>query len=768
MGSFFTSWMMNPLMLAGGALAVSIPIIIHLLNKRRFKIVDWAAMDFLFDADKKNRRRVKVENLILLLMRCLIMLLIGLMLARPFFDTPAWLASKQRVERIVVLDDSLSMKVVTDNTTGFEHAKLELKKILKNISSDDKDDTLTLFVTSQPDRPLLSNEPVTSDTIDAVSSQLDDLEINDGGASYREALQSISQYVSSQQKGIARVLYVFSDLRTKDWGDPEQTDPNEETASKLLSELSQNEMISDCIVVDAGSRSEDNLAITEVKANDLQVVNADISFTVTVTNFGRKSAKNVRVRFRNGENAPQSDVIDSIAPGASSTVNFNDRFNFDPKLLENTSFVSDNDDSRLTYQITAEIVRDGSNEDVLTDDNLNYYPSNALKAIPVLTVNGDPSSKLESNETYILDKLGKTTPGIIIDSVTINQFLTTPLSKYKVIFLCNVDAFSEDRMNALEQWVKDGGGLVIMPGNRVRASEFNSAFYNDGKGLSPIRLKGVAGDATKATWVNATVADPNHPAAKPIEYVQSTGLSIGVVSIFSWWNCEIPTDEMKQATSIILQLTDKDQTPLMCEREFGRGRVVTFSVPVDGDWSNWNSLPALYVLYPLLADLPIHLMGNSNESFVVPVGGSIEFPVELSRYETEVALTDPADEKTSSTAKPIDDSEKAKQSLLYQANFSELLDRGFYRMSLKNKSGETDDVLFAVNVDAGESDLKRLSTDSLNPSFFGENTQVVNIAKVAEISVSNPENEIWFRLLIVLLCILGAEQFLGWWFGRKR
>mgnify|MGYP001292532921 CR=1 FL=1 len=51
------AWLMNPWMLGLGGLAVLSPILIHLLNKRRFKIVNWAAMDFLFEAEKKNRRR---------------------------------------------------------------------------------------------------------------------------------------------------------------------------------------------------------------------------------------------------------------------------------------------------------------------------------------------------------------------------------------------------------------------------------------------------------------------------------------------------------------------------------------------------------------------------------------------------------------------------------------------------------------------------------------------------------------------------------------
>ena len=60
------SLFLNPWMLLG-SLAVASPILIHLLNKRRFKIVEWAAMDFLFEAEKKNKRRVQIENMILLL-----------------------------------------------------------------------------------------------------------------------------------------------------------------------------------------------------------------------------------------------------------------------------------------------------------------------------------------------------------------------------------------------------------------------------------------------------------------------------------------------------------------------------------------------------------------------------------------------------------------------------------------------------------------------------------------------------------------------------
>src|SRR3954468_7043156 len=68
--------------IAGAALA-SIPIIIHILNRRRFKVVRWAAMEYLLQAMRKNRRRLKFEQWVLLACRCLLIFLMGMALARP-------------------------------------------------------------------------------------------------------------------------------------------------------------------------------------------------------------------------------------------------------------------------------------------------------------------------------------------------------------------------------------------------------------------------------------------------------------------------------------------------------------------------------------------------------------------------------------------------------------------------------------------------------------------------------------------------------------
>ena len=73
---------LNPIMLFGLA-AVSVPIIIHLLNRRKFQKVVWAAMKFLQISVEQNQRRMRVEDMILLALRCLLLALLALALARP-------------------------------------------------------------------------------------------------------------------------------------------------------------------------------------------------------------------------------------------------------------------------------------------------------------------------------------------------------------------------------------------------------------------------------------------------------------------------------------------------------------------------------------------------------------------------------------------------------------------------------------------------------------------------------------------------------------
>src|SRR5690349_13598173 len=98
---------LNPGYLIAGAALVSLPIIIHLINRMRFKRIRWAAMEFLLKSQKKNRRRLIIEQLILLALRCLLVLLAVLLVCR-YMGLNLDFVNPRNTTHVVLLDDTLS------------------------------------------------------------------------------------------------------------------------------------------------------------------------------------------------------------------------------------------------------------------------------------------------------------------------------------------------------------------------------------------------------------------------------------------------------------------------------------------------------------------------------------------------------------------------------------------------------------------------------------------------------------------------------------
>ena len=510
------SWFLNPWMLMGG-LAIASPILIHLLNKRRFKIVDWAAMDFLFEADKKNRRRVQLENFILLMLRCLAMLLIALMLSRPFLPSSLtnFLQQSQKLERVILIDDSLSQKVLNGSLPAFDTIKSSTKELMAQFAESSKtDDWLTVMLTSDPEHPLLANEPLTSNTLATLNQAIDDLECSDRVADYSASLGELKRYVSGQRESDGRVSYIFSDMRESDW--ISSLDAESETApNKLMTEISESTV--GCFLIDVGSSVDQNLAITSVRPENLQVADKVIQFNVTVANYGAQTVEQVRVLLQVDDGQPDYETIASIAPGQTAELAFRHVFS---SQQSSDNFLNPDEEVKpkfANYRVKAEIDRaslgdDGLVADQLIDDSIGLYASRVIDGISVLLVDGDPSASSERSETHYLNSLEVAGTGLDMEVVTASELETVSLSNFEVIFLCNVDEASQARVESLQTWVDDGGSLVFMPGNRVRAKTFNEAFYRDGEGISPIGLVGINGDPTMSKWVNFEIDLQVHPS----------------------------------------------------------------------------------------------------------------------------------------------------------------------------------------------------------------------------------------------------------------
>ena len=298
-----------------------------------------------------------------------------------------------------------------------------------------------------------------------------------------------------------------------------------------------------------------------------------------------------------------------------------------------------------------------------------------------------------------------------------------------------------------------------MPGDRVRASTFNKAFFRDGNGLSPMKLEVMEGDVGRGDWILMEIQDPDYPA---LRVAQDEAIGFDNVEVFSWWRGAVKPDQLGVSVSTPLLLGNQDKTPAIAERVMGQGRTVTFAFSADADWTLWPAHPTyVCVMWDLVQDL----VGNRNEASRYQVGSSVKQLVDLSQYQLRVGLLDPSEEKVEANAKPIED---VKDSVLYEVEFSGLEKRGFYEMQLRRADEQVVKQLFAVNVDPSEADLRRLDLPALPNNYFGEQTRLVSADQMVMQGETRSSNEVWPQILLLLIAVLGTEQFLGWWFGRRR
>ncbi|HEY1065863.1 MAG TPA: BatA domain-containing protein, partial [Pirellulales bacterium] len=128
--------MLAPWFALAGLCAAAGPVLIHLLNRRRYRVVDWAAMDFLREAVQRSRKFLEWRDLLLLLLRTACILLFGLALSRPFFAASGDAAAGGNggpVHAVMVVDNSLSMAYQELNSTLLDQAKREAKAFLDRL-----------------------------------------------------------------------------------------------------------------------------------------------------------------------------------------------------------------------------------------------------------------------------------------------------------------------------------------------------------------------------------------------------------------------------------------------------------------------------------------------------------------------------------------------------------------------------------------------------------------------------------------------------------
>ncbi len=485
---------LNPWSMLAGALLVGVPVVVHLINRLRYRRVRFAAMEFLLKAQKRVRRKLLIQQLLLLLLRVLLVVLLGLLAARFLgFDLSG--REGRPTHHVVILDDTPSMAdgwKADDGTAtdAFDQAK---RVLLKDIAPAAAEATAaqTLEVVRLSD--LTSPRPVgrlTADSLRELETYLQPLRPGLVRATPAEGLAKAKELLAAQSSDANRVVHLLGDLRASDFDDAEafKTGVGDLTAAGAKVFLVDTAHPARKPADRRSPAAHDNLAVLDlVPARPAVGKFEPLEFTLRVRNFGAAELTDVRFALRvNGdENKGRSVVFPSIPGGQERAVKFEltfDRLGTAEKPLERFSLVT----------ASLETGEPGG----LAVDNVRHAVVEVKDRLPILVVDGRPEKRdSRDGDSFFLrpvfrDVLG----GYGWQDGTARDLETLDLSKFAFVLLLNVPALTEPAVKAVEGYCRDGGGVGVWVGPDVNAKAYDEGLYRDGAGLLPAPLAAKATD----------------------------------------------------------------------------------------------------------------------------------------------------------------------------------------------------------------------------------------------------------------------------------
>ena len=207
----------NPWAAAAGAACVAVPVAIHLINRLRYQRVRWAAMEFLLKAQKRVRRKLLIQQLLLLLLRCLMVLLVGILVAR-FFGLNVFRPESRATTHVVILDDSPSMADRYRRTDGADVSAYEeaqavltgpLAKAAGEATTKQRIEVYRLSDLTNPTVIERVNDQAVRQYADVAKAQV----VSSVRVPLVDGLRVAQAALADQPPDVARVLHVMSDFR---------------------------------------------------------------------------------------------------------------------------------------------------------------------------------------------------------------------------------------------------------------------------------------------------------------------------------------------------------------------------------------------------------------------------------------------------------------------------------------------------------------------------------------------------------------------------
>ena len=778
---------MNPWLLISLA-GIGLPIAAHLLSRRRYDVVEWAAMQFL-NPSKKTRRRLKLEESLLLLLRIGLITLIVLSVTRPWLPG-GWLSGYYSAGSrtvVVVIDGSNSMSRTDRVNSMHQHAIRRACEFLRTLRADDN---VALIDARDSPRAVIES-PLRDLTM--VEQEIRRLPPPGGACGMLSALEKAIA-ILGRSSASAREVVVFTDRQANSW----KSDSEAEWIrfDDLIRFPSVRPHVWAIDVAPQLGPVNRNVSVGRIElSREMTVPDFPVRLQVAIHNESNTEAQVPLRLLLDGQPLAGKLQSPSIPAHGESVIEFEQALR-----------------AKGTHVLTVEAEM---SDDAIAVDNVSHAAIHVAESLHVLLVNGTPTALPAERDSFFAELAfappeGKP-PWVTTRLVEAADLTPADFQTVSAVIFCNVGTISPDVGTALKAFVTAGNGLIIACGPHTTPESFQACFGDSGllPQIQIVRTREappqaeqiirVAPLSLQPGWLDRFRTDPARSFLKAtfdawcLTRIGSASMQTVAIENASGVGThakQSPLDsnaaESKAGntpltSSPLVLATLSTGDPLLLESRCGDGFVLVMTTTMN---RSWNDLPIRSDFVPFLHEAVFHVASSRshrNVDFGEPLiahfqqairkspapAGSDRAELQSATEAAEEFVTFVAPGGMASEVRVVVEKTHAegKPSGRHDASavFTNTFAPGVYAMARDADAAFPEQVdAFVVNYDHSEDDLTQLTGDDRARLVTNDRIRFSSSLEDLEKRMYGDESitEVWAVLLTLFLLLLIAELFL--------
>jgi hypothetical protein len=709
---FLVPWMLF------GALSAGIPVALHLLRKSKPTVVRWAPMEFLRKSLKETSKKIRLRDLILLLLRMTILILAALALARP---STLSLFGSGPVDAVILIDNSQSMSTLEGQTSRLDMALTSAKQLLGNLPTGSKARIISLTDHTVELSYNNSNES------DAIASALFQIKPTDRSSNFYQGFANAIDLLKTSSFS-QRKIFFFSDMQRPGW-------QNESSSFKTLV---QNMPSSISIhMIRHGSDVDSNIQILDFQPTaGIILANQRQTWGLTVRNRGIKPATGIKTTLglASDFDTAESAVIEKLDAGEERSITIDllipeDGHQIVKVVAGNDRFSRDNQKEKIVLaRKKLQVLIVGAKSEIDANRDNTFFLYHALRSGSSDSSNSGIEVKVASGRGATPDTLDET------DIV----FMVDPM-------LAGSDSVSDGFMEKLENWVSVGNTLVYFAGSNYAAVS-DSNIKNAGKFLPTTN--------PTPNLVPSTIATENFPPVGWFNRFRSAPLNLINQSEFrKRVTFETSKDYQTSALGYF-----SDNQPLAEMKQLRAGFITLLPWVPDLSYSD---LPLRPSFVPFIQTLLSRILDTLNDAKNPLISREMSLrlqPQDLIGGEKYKWVSPTGTALAASMEKSVDE-------VVFRGEFL-TPDAGIWKLETSPPSNSNTNTKNLIAVQASNEEGAELNPlqESEIDEILGKNVSHQN--NTGEASITGSTGELTNLLLYLLLLFFVFEMFFAWWCGQ--